>query len=168
MAEPSADNRQIADRYRAGPPAFARAASEGCRAVARRAKAGHLSASFGSASEAGLTFSLATARLATITRQPQENTDMTTLHKRGRLAAAPIRRLDPERIKPGSAGHGAFNPAARGSSPPGFISLCSRSEGRLPRRSPKGEGGLFVRALRLAGPSNNLGTTSINGRARDS
>jgi hypothetical protein len=53
---------------------------------------------------------------------------MTTLHKRGRLAAAPIRRLDPERIKPGSAGHGAFNPAARGSSPPGSTSLRSRSE----------------------------------------
>jgi hypothetical protein len=32
----------------------------------------------------------------------------------------PITRLDPERIKPGSAGHGTFNPAAGGSSPPGF------------------------------------------------
>ena len=81
---------------------------------------------------------------------------MTTLHKRGRLAAAPIRRLDPERIKPGSAGHGAFNPAARGSSPPGFTSLHSLRERGLPRRSPKGVGGLFVRELRLAGPLNKL------------
>jgi hypothetical protein len=32
------------------PPAFAREAGEGCRAVARRAKAGPASASFGSAS----------------------------------------------------------------------------------------------------------------------
>jgi hypothetical protein len=28
--------------------------------------------------------------------------------------------LDPERFSTGSAGHGTFNPAARGSSPPGF------------------------------------------------
>ena len=66
---------------------------------------------------------------------------MSTLHKRGRLAAAPIRtlfRLDPERTKPGSAGHGTFNPAAGGSSPPG------------------------------SAIADIFRTTSINGRARDS
>jgi hypothetical protein len=53
---------------------------------------------------------------------------MTTPCKRGRLAAASNHpRLDPERLKPGSAGHGAFNPAAGGSSPPGSTSLRSRS-----------------------------------------
>lgn len=44
---------------------------------------------------------------------------MTTLRKRGRLAAA-ANPLDwTPSVKPGSAGHGTFNPAAGGSSPPG-------------------------------------------------
>jgi hypothetical protein len=65
---------------------------------------------------------------------------MIMLRKRGaacRRIQSP--RLDPERLKPGSAGHGAFNPAAGGSSPPGSTSLPPKSR-----------------------------TTSINGRARDS
>jgi hypothetical protein len=129
-AEPPADNRQTADRYRAGPPALAREASEGCRAGARSAKAG---------------ICIRELRLGRPTPSSHsQEINMSTLHKRGRLAAAPIRtlcRLDPERTKPGSAGHGTFNPAAGGSSPPGSASLRSRSERGLPRRSAKREGG---------------------------
>jgi hypothetical protein len=44
---------------------------------------------------------------------------MTTLRKRGRLAAAANPSDWTPSVKPGSAGHGTFNPAAGGSSPPG-------------------------------------------------
>src|SRR5215467_14127159 len=90
------------DRYYVG--AFAREAREGCRAGARRAKAGHVAASYGSASHEVLR-------------------DVRVYPPKPRIPRSIL-----------------------------CWSLRSRSERRLPRRSPEGEGGPCCRELRLGKP----------------
>ena len=54
---------------------------------------------------------------------------MSTIKQMGRLAAAPPSLMDPERFKPESVGQRAFNPRARGSTPPGSSNhkvICTR------------------------------------------
>jgi hypothetical protein len=69
---------------------------------------------------------------------------------------------DPERTKPGSAGHGTFNPAAGGSSPPGFTNHRPVAE--------RFSGGFLIRVNAgsiPAGSTNYLPTKCAGGEMAD-
>ena len=96
---------------------------------------------------------------------------MSTLHKRGRLAAAPIRtlcRLDPERTSLDRPGTGLLTPpqevrALRG--PPAFVREATQAAAPEPERRRRAA---CPRTSAWQATGHSFRTTSINGRARDS
>ena len=74
-------------------------------------------------------------------QQPKQEVTMTTLKQTGRLAAAPRFADGPGAFKPETVGQRAFNPRARGSTPPGSpnTSSCTRLAQLVERRPLKSE-----------------------------